>query len=62
MIEFSGNDAGASGIGAFIDVVARDNNGRMDMRFGTGMAGNATEKIRIDQAGRLLLGVTSHVN
>ena len=62
MIEFSTDDASASGIGAFIDVVARDNNGRMDMRFGTGTAGSATEMMRLNRSGQLIFGRTTQFN
>lgn len=62
MIEFSTDDASASGIGAFIDVVARDNNGRMDMRFGTGTAGSATEMMRLNRSGQLIFGRTTQYN
>ena len=62
MIEFSTDDATASGIGAFIDVVARDNNGRMDMRFGTGTAGSATEMMRLNRSGQLIFGRTTQFN
>tara|TARA_R100000234_G_C5003355_1_gene181390 strand:+ start:4079 stop:6988 length:2910 start_codon:yes stop_codon:yes gene_type:complete len=62
MIEFSTADSSASGIGAFIDVVARDNNGRMDMRFGTGTAGSATEMMRLNRSGQLIFGRTTQLN
>ena len=62
MIEFSGSDGNASGIGAFIDVVARDNNGRMDMRFGTGTAGSAAEMMRLNRSGQLIFGRTTQFN
>jgi len=62
MIEFSTNDSSASGIGAFIDVVARDNNGRMDMRFGTGTAGSAAEMMRLNRSGQLIFGRTTQLN
>lgn len=61
-IEFSGSDTGASGIAAFIEAIATNNVGQAALRFGTGTAGSVAEKIRMDQAGRLLLGVTSQVN
>ena len=61
-IEFSGSDSEASGISAFIEAIATNNLGQAGFRFGVGTAGSAAERMRLDGAGRLLLGVTSQVN
>ena len=62
MIEFSTDDASASGIAAYIEAVATNNNGQAALRFATGTAGNPTEKIRLDAGGRLIFGRTTQLN
>ena len=62
MIEFSGNDTDNSGIAAFIEAVATNNIGQAGLKFGTGGAGSAAEKMRLDGAGRLIFGRTTQFN
>ena len=62
MIEFSGNDADNSGISAFIEAVATNNIGQAGLRFATGGAGSAAEKMRLDGGGRLIFGRTTQFN
>jgi hypothetical protein len=55
-VEFHGSDAGASGSASFIEAVANGAAGAADLRFATGVAGNAAEVARFNKDGIFLLG------
>ena len=59
-IEWETRDASAAGVIGYIDVVDSNNFGTtFDMAFATGQSGSATERMRIDSSGNLLVGKTS---
>ena len=59
-IEFAENDGGNTTVSAFLEVDTVSTSGGGVMTFGTGSAGvTATEAMRIDSSGRLLVGTTN---
>ena len=58
-IEFFTSDTTQPGVHAYILGATSDGNGNGDLRFGTGTAGSAVEKLRITSDGKLLLGHTA---
>ncbi len=59
-IEFAENDGGNTTVSAFLEVNTVGTSGGGVMKFGTGIAGaTATESMRIDSSGNLLVGKTS---
>ena len=54
-IEFFTSDTTQPGVHAYILGATSDGNGNGDLRFGTGTAGSAVEKLRITSDGKLLL-------
>jgi hypothetical protein len=59
-IEFFTSDSTQSGVHSYIAGQTTDANGNGALTFGTGLAGSASEKARIDSSGRLLVGTSSH--
>jgi hypothetical protein len=58
-IEFAENDGGNTTVSAFLEVETVGTSGGGEMTFGTGAAGaTATERMRIDSSGHLLVGTT----
>jgi hypothetical protein len=55
-IEMSHDDTDNSGVGAYLEAVAEGSSGVVGLVFGTGTAGSATERMRIDSTGNLLVG------
>jgi hypothetical protein len=61
-IEFAENDGGDTTVSAFLEVETVSTSGGGEMTFGTGSAGvTATERMRIDSSGNLLVGGTTSV-
>ena len=60
-IEFFTSDSTQSGIHSYIAGQTLDTNGNGGLTFGTGLAGSATEKVRIDDSGRLLVGTDTDI-
>jgi hypothetical protein len=59
-IEFVENDGGDATVSAYLEVETAGTSGGGEMTFGTGTAGvTATERMRIDSAGNLLVGKTT---
>lgn len=57
-IEVEGQNAGSAGICAKLEAIATGNSGETGWRFSTGVAGSATETMRLTDLGYLGLGVT----
>jgi hypothetical protein len=60
-IEFLTSDSTQSGVHSYIAGQTLDTNGNGGLTFGTGLAGSATEKARIDSSGRLLVGTNTDI-
>jgi hypothetical protein len=60
-IEFFTSDATQSGVQSFILGAADDFAGSGSLRFGTGLAGSAAERLRVTSAGLVGIGTTSPV-
>ncbi len=58
-IEFYVSDESGPGVKGYIAGITRNNGGDGCLTFGTGASGAATEKLRLDDAGRLGLGTTN---
>jgi hypothetical protein len=58
-IEFYTSDTDGAGVKAYIAGITRNNGGDGCLIFGTGASGAATEKLRLDDSGRLLVGASS---
>jgi hypothetical protein len=61
-IEFYSNDSGNTGVTGFVTATSEDSIGTTKLRFGTGAAGSASEKMTILSGGNVGIGTTSPSN
>ena len=59
VIEFESRDNSAQGIGARIAAICTSTAARMELGFETGVAGSASEAVRIDYLGKVGVGITA---